>query len=157
MKKTNALRQLAKHKIPFDIINYQYDPENLSVEKIANENGLILQQIYKTLVVKGDKTGIVVALIAGHQSLSLKKLAKYSSNKKMALTAVKDLQALTGYIRGGCSPIGMKKQYPIYIDEMAKTQEKIYVNAGTRGILFGCSPEALKELCKATWVDIAEQ
>jgi Cys-tRNA(Pro)/Cys-tRNA(Cys) deacylase len=154
MKKTNAIRLLQQKTITFDAVNYVYDSENLNVAKIAEDNNLALEQIYKTLVLEGDKTGIVVALVAGNQTLSLKKIASISNNKKVAMLAVKDLQKYTGYIRGGCSPIGMKKQYPVYISEEAKNLEKLYINAGTRGILVGVAPNDLYDLAQAEWAEI---
>jgi Cys-tRNA(Pro)/Cys-tRNA(Cys) deacylase len=155
-KKTNALRILEQHKIPYDLIEYTYDAENLNVAKIAEDNGLALAQVYKTLVAKGDKTGIIVAVIAGDKSLSLKKIATVSGNKKIALVPVKDIQGISGYIRGGCSPLGMKKQFPTYFDQSAKNFDKIYVNAGVRGVLFGCAAEYLLPIAAGQWADIAE-
>jgi Cys-tRNA(Pro)/Cys-tRNA(Cys) deacylase len=155
-KKTNALRILEQHKIPYDIIEYTYDAENLNVAKIAEDNALALAQVYKTLVAKGDKTGIIVAVVAGDKSLSLKKIATVSGNKKIALVPVKDIQGISGYIRGGCSPLGMKKQFPTYFDQSAKRFDKIYVNAGVRGVLFGCLAEDLLLVAQGEWADIAE-
>lgn len=155
-KKTNAIRLLEQKKIAFDCLEYTYHSDDLSVEKIALDNHLELQQIYKTLVVQGDKTGIIVALIGGHQSLSLKKLATTTGNKKVALLAVKDLQKYTGYIRGGCSPIGMKKQYPTYLSTEAQQLEKIYVNAGVRGVLVGLDPLMLQKTTHAVWATISQ-
>ncbi len=154
MKKTNAIRLLQQKKVTFDRIEYTYDSENLNVQKIAEDNGLTLTHIYKTLVLKGDKTGVFVALVAGDASLSLKKMAAVSQNKKVAMLAVKDLQKHTGYVRGGCSPIGMKKQYSVYISEEAKDLEKLYINAGTRGLLVGLVPKDLYNLAQAEWVEI---
>ena len=154
MKKTNAIRLLEQKKIAFDTVEYTYNSENLSVELIAEENDLSLPEIYKTLVLKGDKTGIIVALVAGDKTVSLKKLAAVSGNKKIAMVAVKDLQKNTGYIRGGCSPIGMKKQFPIYVSEEAQHLGKMYVNAGVRGILVGLKPQKLLEAANAEWAVI---
>ena len=154
MKKTNAIRLLQQKKINFEAVHYEYDSENLNVGKIAKDNDLALEQVYKTLVLEGDKTGVIVALVAGDQSLSLKKMATISKNKKVAMLAVKDLQKHTGYIRGGCSPIGMKKQYPVYISEEAKDLEKLYINAGTRGILVGLVPSDLQDLAQGEWAEI---
>lgn len=154
MKKTNAIRLLERKKIAFDTVEYTYHSENLSVELIAEENGLSLPEIYKTLVLKGDKTGILVALVAGDKTISLKTLAAVSGNKKIAMVAVKDLQKHTGYIRGGCSPIGMKKQFPVYISEEAQHLEKMYVNAGVRGVLVGVKPQELLEAAGAEWAAI---
>lgn len=156
MKKTNAIRLLQQKKITFDTIHYVYDSENLNVGKIAEENDLVLEQVYKTLVLQGDKTGVIVALVPGDQSLSLKKMAAVSKNKKVSMLAVKDLQKHTGYIRGGCSPIGMKKQYPVYISEAAKNLEKLYINAGTRGILVGVAPNDLYDLAQGEWAEIMD-
>jgi len=156
MKKTNALRILDQQKIPYNTIEYVYESENLDLTKIASDNALVLQEVYKTLVLIGDKTGVLVAVVAGHHSLSLKKMAAVSGNKKVEMSAVKDLQNLTGYIRGGCSPIGMKKNYPVYIDETGKGLEHIFVNAGIRGILFSCTPDDLLMACKGEWANIAE-
>ncbi|BDS10453.1 Cys-tRNA(Pro) deacylase [Aureispira anguillae] len=153
MKKTNAIRLLEQKKIPFDLITYTYNSDNLNVEQIAKDNHLELHQIYKTLVVQGDKTGLLVALVPGNQSLSLKKLAAISGNKKVSMVAVKDLQRHTGYIRGGCSPFGMKKQYATYVSKEAKDLEIMYVNAGVRGLLVGGKPS---ELCAAIDVEWSE-
>lgn len=154
MKKTNAIRILEQQKIPFDTVEYTYDSENLSVEQIAADNGLQLELVYKTLVLKGDKGTIVVALIAGDKSLSMKKIAAISLNKKIEMLPVAELQQHTGYIRGGCSPIGMKKQYEVYISEEAEHLEKIYINAGARGLLVGLSPNDLQKAAQAIWAEI---
>jgi len=147
MKKTNALRLLDQKKIPYETLEYEYNEENLSVKKIAGDNYLEVDNVFKTLVAKGDKTGIIVAVISGSETLNLKALAKFSKNKKIALIPVKELLGITGYIRGGCSPIGMKKNFPIFIDAKAKDFEEIYVNAGMRGILVKLK---IKDLLKVT-------
>ena len=154
-KKTNALRLLDAQKIPYEIVEYQYDAGDLSVEHIAKDNGLHLERIFKTLVAKGDKNGIAVAVVPGHKNLDFKTLAEASGNKKMTLVAVKDIQDLTGYIRGGCSPIGMKKDYPVYLDTSALAYDVIYVNAGQRGLLVGLSPEALRRATEAVVREIS--
>ncbi|OJJ15468.1 aminoacyl-tRNA deacylase [marine bacterium AO1-C] len=155
-KKTNAIRLLEKHHKTYQTVEYQYDPENLDVAKIAADNQLELTSIYKTLVLKGDKTGIWVAVVPGNKTLSLKAMAQASSNKKVAMVPVKDIQGLTGYIRGGCSPLGMKKAYPVVIDDSAQAQELIFVNAGQRGILVGLNPHDLQEVSNAIWGEISE-
>jgi len=134
MKKTNAIRLLDQKKVKYEMLEYKYDEENLSVDKIAQKNGLSTPQVFKTLVAKGDKIGVVVAVIGGDKTLNFKPLAKASSNKKITLVPVKELLGLTGYIRGGCSPIGMKKKFPIFIDESATQFEELYLNAGVRGL-----------------------
>lgn len=155
-KKTNAIRLLDKQQINYQIIEYKYDPENLDVAKIAQDNELALSSIYKTLVIKGDRTGIWVAVIPGDKSLSLKRMAQVSNNKKIAMVPVKDIQGLTGYIRGGCSPLGMKKNYPIIMDSSAQELDIMYVNAGQRGILVGVNPKDLQATTQAAWENISE-
>lgn len=143
MTKTNALRLLDKAGIPYRVVEYTYDAEDLDVAKIAADNGLELAQVYKTLVCQGDKTGPVVAVVPGDAPLDLKALAQASGNKKIALAPLAKLTALTGYVRGGCSPIGMKKEFPVILDEDADFWDEILVNAGARGVLFGAEPTAL--------------
>jgi len=135
MKKTNALRLLDQKKIPYETLVYEYNEENLSIKKIAGDNFLKANNVFKTLVTKGDKTGINVAVVSGTRTLNLKAFAKISSNKKVAMIPVKELLQTTGYIRGGCSPIGMKKSFPVFLDAEAEGYEEIYVNAGQRGLL----------------------
>ena len=154
-KKTNALRLLDAQKARYETVEYHYDADDLSVEHIASDNGLQLERIFKTLVAKGDKNGIAVAVVPGDKTLNFKALAKASGNKKMTLIPVKDIQAFTGYIRGGCSPIGMKKDYPVYLDISALDYEAIYVNAGQRGVLVGLSPEALRRATEAVVREIS--
>jgi Cys-tRNA(Pro)/Cys-tRNA(Cys) deacylase len=156
MKKTNALRILDSQGIKYETLEYTYDSENLDVAKIAADNGLLLEIIYKTLVLNGDKSDTIMALIPGDRHLSLKKTAYASGNKKVEMAAIKDLEKLTGYIRGGCSPIGTKKSLQVYMDINAQNCEKIFVNAGTRGLLYSCAPSDLFKVCKVEWADICE-
>ena len=128
----------------------------MSVKKIAGDNFLKAENVFKTLVAKGDKNGVLVAVINGNQKLNLKSIAKVSGNKKIALIPVKDLLKLTGYIRGGCSPIGMKKPFPVFLDESASNFETIYVNAGMRGILVNLEPKDLLKITNGQLVRIAE-
>lgn len=155
MKKTNALRLLDRKKIQYETLEYEYNEENLSVKKIAGDNFLKAENVFKTLVAKGDKNGVIVAVINGNQTLNLKLIAKVSGNKKIALIPVKDLLNLTGYIRGGCSPIGMKKPYPVFLDESANNFETIFVNAGMRGILVNLKPEDLLKITEGQLVHIS--
>ena len=156
MKKTNAIRLLDQQKVVYKMLEYQYNPEQLSVDKIAQENGLSTPQVFKTLVAKGDKTGIVVAVIGGDKTLNFKMLAKCSGNKKIALVPVKELLGLTGYIRGGCSPIGMKKKFPVFIDESAADFEDLYLNAGVRGLFVKIKLEDLVKVTDGVVVSIAD-
>jgi len=152
--KTNVIRLLEQHNIGFEVITYEYDSENLSVEKIAEENNLKLESVFKTLVTISNTNEIIIVVISGDTQLSLKKLANISESKKVDLVPIKDLQKLTGYIRGGCSPLGMKKQFRTFIDSKAQTMDWIYVNAGRRGIFFACSPQDLVNIAEATFADI---
>jgi Cys-tRNA(Pro)/Cys-tRNA(Cys) deacylase len=157
MKKTNAMRALADRGLPYDVVEYQYDADDLSVERIAGDNGLALPTIYKTLVLEGEPPGLVVALVPGHQTLDRKALAQVSGKKRVYMVPPADLFKLTGYIRGGCCPIGMTRPYPVYLDASALAMDKIYVNAGTRGILVGLDPRALAGLAGATVAPIAQE
>ena len=133
MNKTNAMRRLDAAKIPYEVKEYEVDENDLSDVHIAEEIGLPFAQVFKTLVAKGDKTGIVVFCIPCDKEIDLKHAASVTGNKKIEMLHVKDLLATTGYIRGGCSPIGMKKKFPTFIDESATNFEKITVSAGVRG------------------------
>ena len=149
MKKTNAIRLLAQKQITHRLLPYTYDADHLDVSTIAQAMGLPVALLYKTLVAKGDKTGVIVALVPGDKQLDYKALAKISGNKKVALVQVKDLLKLTGYIRGGCSPLGMKKDYPVYLDQSAELHEEIYINAGQRGMMIGIAPAHLIKISNA--------
>jgi Cys-tRNA(Pro)/Cys-tRNA(Cys) deacylase len=151
-KKTNALRILDSLGIPYALFEYRYDPDNLSVEKIAAENGLVLERIFKTLVTKSDSGQIVVAVTPGDKALNFKVLAQWCGAKKIALADTKDLLSLTGYQRGGCSPVGMKKEFPVCIDRSALEHERIFVNAGMRGLLAELAPADLQRACKGEFI-----
>jgi Cys-tRNA(Pro)/Cys-tRNA(Cys) deacylase len=133
MNKTNAMRRLDAAKISYEVKEYEVDENDLSGVHIAEEIGLPFAQVFKTLVAKGDKTGIVVFCIPCDKEIDLKHAASVTGNKKIEMLHVKDLLTTTGYIRGGCSPIGMKKKFPTFIDESATNFEKITVSAGVRG------------------------
>lgn len=153
MTKTNAMRMLDRAKIDYTPIEYEVS-DDLSATSIASKVGLCYDMVFKTLVAKGDKTGIICFCISADKEIDLKKAAKVSGNKKVEMIHVKDLLSLTGYIRGGCSPIGMKKPYPVYICESALTKDKITVSAGTRGIQLLISVNDLISYTKATPCDI---
>lgn len=150
MKKTNAVRLLEAEGVSYVLIAYTYDETDLSVPQIAMDNGLPVEAVYKTLVLKGDKSGPVVAVIPGNQSLDMKAIAKWSGNKKVTMVPVKDIPGLTGYVRGGCSPLGMKKNFPVFLEEAALNLPQIYVNAGQRGLLMKLTPQDLYRVAKAT-------
>lgn len=134
VKKTNVMRILDKHKIMYDTKTYAYTEDDLSGIHAAAELGLDTARLFKTLVGKGNRTGIVVFCIPSDRELDLKKAAAVSGNKHVELLHVKDLPDITGYIRGGCSPIGMKKQFPTYIDTSAENFDTISISAGQRGL-----------------------
>ena len=157
MTKTNAMRLLDQQKISYETAAYDYDENNLSGVHAANAIGLPPEQVFKTLVTKGDKTGILVFCIPVASELDLKKAASVSGNKKVEMTHVKELLGLTGYIRGGCSPIGMKKKYTTYIDQTAFLFDKIAVSAGTRGQQILLCPKPLMSLIQAKQADVTKK
>ena len=152
--KTNAIRLVQQAKIPCREAFYQYDENDLSGIHAAQAVGMPPEQVFKTLVVRGDRSGINVFCIPVCYELDLKKAAKATGDKKVELVAVKELLGLTGYIRGGCSPVGMKKKYPTFLDETSILWDEIAVSAGARGHQMILSPEALAELVSATVIDI---
>ena len=152
--KTNAMRMLDRAKIPFETLEYTVDESNLTGTHIADEVGLPYDMVFKTLVAKGDKTGYVVFCIPVDCEIDLKKAAAATNNKRVELIAVKELLPLTGYIRGGCSTIGMKKQFPTFFDESVLKHEKITVSAGVRGCQLLLLREQLIDFVNAQTKDI---
>jgi Cys-tRNA(Pro)/Cys-tRNA(Cys) deacylase len=150
MKKTNAARILDHLKIGYELIEYQVDESDLSAVHLAETAGIPIEFVYKTLVLEGDKNGNFVCIIPGGEEIDLKKAAVASGNKKVAMIKMKDLEPLTGYIRGGCSPLGMKKNFPVYIDISAYEQSAIYISAGVRGMQIRLSPDDLQIACNGT-------
>jgi len=146
MQKTNAIRILEKENIPHSIHTYDVDESDLSGIIVANKIGAEPERVFKTLVTRGDKTGITVFCIPVTEELNLKKAAVASGNKKIEMIKEKELLPLTGYVKGGCSPIGMKKKFPTYIDETALLFDEIFVSAGVRGMQVRLKPEDLKNL-----------
>ena len=143
IEKTNAARLLDKAGIPYDLIPYTVDESNLAAEHVAEELGENIEQVFKTLVLRGDRNGLFVCVIPGNFEVDLKVAARISGNKNCDLIPMKELLPLTGYIRGGCSPIGMKKPYPTFIHESALLYDDIYISAGVRGLQFRISPKHL--------------
>jgi Cys-tRNA(Pro)/Cys-tRNA(Cys) deacylase len=150
LEKTNAVRLLERAKINYQLIAYEVDESDLSAIHVAEMLHEPIAQIFKTLVLRGDKTGYFVCIIPGAEELDLKKAAKVSGNKSCAMIAMKDLLSVTGYIRGACSPVGMKKQLPSFIHESCLLYEQIYVSAGKRGLQILVSPQQLVAEIKAT-------
>ena len=157
MTKTNVMRLLESAGIAYRTAEYEYDENNLSGLHAAEQIGIPAEQDFKTLVTRGDKTGILVFCIPVDMELDLKKAAAVSKNKKVEMTHMKELLALTGYIRGGCSPIGMKKKYPTFIDETCILFDEIAVSAGIRGEQVILSPEDLARFTEATEADITKE
>ena len=154
--KTNAVRVVEQAGIPCIEKFYEYDEKDLSGLSAAKKVGLPPEQVFKTLVARGEKTGINVFCIPVCCELNLKKAAKAAGDKNMELVAVKELLGLTGYIRGGCSPVGMKKKYPTYFDETCILWDEIALSAGARGHQMIVPPEALAALVSAKLVDLTE-
>ena len=150
MKKTNAARLLDSQKIPYELIPYEVEENDLGAQHVADQLHEDIQQVFKTLVLHGDRSGHFVCVIPGAEEVDLKKAAKISGNKKCDLIPMKELLPLTGYIRGGCSPIGMKKAFPTYLHETAMQFDHIYVSAGVRGLQFKISPQHLIQASRAT-------
>lgn len=150
MNKTNAMRQLERAGIAFEPLYYTPDENDLSGTHIASQVGLSPDIVFKTLVARGDKKGISVFCIPADRELDLKAAAALTGDKRLEMVAVKDLLATVGYMRGACSPVGMKKVFPTYIDESAQTHERITVSAGVRGCQLLLSPHDIIGFTKAT-------
>lgn len=148
--KTNAARLLDAQKVPYELIPYQVDENDLGAQHIADQLGEDIQQVFKTLVLKGDKTGHFVCVVPGAEEVDLKLAAKVSGNKKCDLIPMKELLPLTGYVRGGCSPIGMKKAFSTYIHTTAQSYDHVYVSAGVRGLQLKMAPQDLVRMSHAT-------
>lgn len=158
INKTNVARLLDKAKIAYELVPYEVDENDLSATHVAEQLGENVEQVFKTLVLHGDKTGYLVCVIPGADEVDLKKAAKVSGNKKCEMLPMKELLPVTGYIRGGCSPIGMKKHFPTYIHQTANTFSHIYVSAGQRGLQVRLAPADLIRESRAEEANlIAEQ
>ena len=152
--KTNAIRIVEQKKIPYQEHTYTFSEDDLGAKHVAEELNQNEAQIFKTLVAVGNKTGPVVAVIPSNQELDLKKIANESGNKKVEMLHLKDLENLTGYIRGGCSPVGMKKLFPTYFDQSALNFATIMVSAGKRGVQMELAPNDLAGLVRGKFVDL---
>ena len=149
-KKTNAARKLDELKINYRILEYTVDEEHLDAVHVAAEVGMPSNQVFKTLCVRGDKNGVMFAVIPGDGELDLKALARVSGNKRVELVALKEVLPLTGYIRGGCSPLGAKKNYPVYMDQTSNDWDEIAISAGQRGMQILAAPQDLQKATNAT-------
>ena len=155
MTKTNAARILEAAGINYELREYAVDEEHLAAPKVAEAIGMPPEQVFKTLVVRGDRSGVVLAAIPANSELDLKALANLSGNKKVELVPVKEVLGLTGYIRGGVSPVGTKKAYPVYVDETAILWDVISVSAGVRGCQMVLPPDDLIRVTNAVTCSIA--
>jgi len=148
--KTNAARLLDKAAVPYELISYEVDETDLSAVHVASQLNEPVERVFKTLVLKGDKTGHFVCIIPGAEELDMKKAAKISGNKNCEMLLMKDLLPVTGYIRGACSPIAMKKHFPTFIHDSCRNFDKIYVSTGKRGLQLYLTPQDLINEIKAT-------
>ena len=156
MNKTNAMRLLDAAKIKYEVSEYAVDENNLAGTHIAEEIGLPYEMVFKTIVTRGDKTGYLVFCIPCHKEINLKKAASVTGNKKLEPVQVKELLGLTGYIRGGCSPVGMKKKFPTYFDKSVEAEERITVSSGVRGAQLIISPAELIKYLGAKIADVVD-
>ena len=147
--KTNAVRTLEETGVRFELRGYEVDPEDLSAESVAAKIGMPPEQVFKTLVVKGDRKGVCLAVIPGNREVDLKALAHLTGDRKMELAPLKEVQNLTGYIRGGVTVLGCKKNYPVYIDENAILFDQISISAGVRGTQILLNPEDYARVTRA--------
>lgn len=155
IEKTNAARLLDKAGIAYSLIPYEFDENDLAAQHVAESLGKDIAKVFKTLVLHGDKSGYIVCVIPGDKEVDLKALAKVSGNKKVEMIPMKDLLQVTGYIRGGCSPIGMKKRFPTYFHSTAIDHDRIYVSAGVRGLQIEIVPQNLITFVQATVAEVA--
>lgn len=154
MNKTNAARLLDQQKIAYELIPYEVDENDLSAQHIADQLGEDIEQVFKTLVLQGDRSGFFVCVVPCGSEVDLKKAARATGNKKCDLIPMKQLLPLTGYIRGGCSPIGMKKAFPTLFHESCQLLDHIYVSTGMRGQQFKIAPADLIRAARASIADL---
>lgn len=155
IEKTNAARLLDRAKIAYELVPYEVDEENLAATHVAEELGEDISTVFKTLVLKGDRNGYFVCVVPGDHEVDLKAAARVSGNKKVDLIPMKELLPVTGYIRGGCSPVGMKKSFPTYIHSSAEELPFIYISAGVRGLQLRVAPKELAAYVRATFAEIS--
>ena len=154
--KTNAVRLLETAHIPFATREYEYDENDLAAQHVAEALGQDINRVFKTLVLRGERTGLFVCVVPGNCEVKLKKAAAAAGDKKAEMIAMKELLPLTGYIRGGCSPVGMKKPYPTFFHTTALDFDKIYVSAGMRGLQLEIAPRDLIDFTGATVTDLVQ-
>ncbi|HEX4748395.1 MAG TPA: Cys-tRNA(Pro) deacylase [Bryobacteraceae bacterium] len=153
--KTNAARLLDELKIPYELREYEVDLNDLAAESVAQKIGMPAEQVFKTLVLRGDRNGVMFAVVPGDSELNLKALAKVSGDRKVELVPLKEVQPLTGYIRGGVTALAGKKDYPVYLDGTAILFDRISVSAGVRGTQIILHPDAYAKITRAITGEIA--
>lgn len=156
-EKTNAARLLDKAKIGYELVPYEVDGEHLAATHVAEQLGEDIAAVFKTLVLKGDRTGYFVCVVPGNHEVDLKAAAKISGNKNADLIPMKELLPVTGYIRGGCSPVGMKKSFPTYVHSSALEHDAIYISAGVRGLQLKMAPQDLISYVRAEPASISRR
>ena len=154
--KTNAVRLLESLSIAFELREYDVDPEDLSAETVAAKIGFPIEQTFKTLVARGDRNGVCLAVIPGNAALDLKALARASGDRKIDTVPLKEVLPLTGYIRGGVTALACKKDYPVYLDEFAQVYDRISISAGQRGLQILLAPDDYRRAVNATYAPIAK-
>jgi Cys-tRNA(Pro)/Cys-tRNA(Cys) deacylase len=154
IEKTNAARLLDRAKIAYELVPYEVDESNLAATHVAQSLGEPIERVYKTLVLRGDRTGHFVCVVQGDREVDLKAAAKVSGNKYAEMIPMKDLLPTTGYIRGGCSPIGMKRRFVTFVDSTATTFDYIYISAGVRGLQLKINPAQLIAFVGAQVADV---
>ena len=154
IEKTNAARLLDRAKIEYELIPYTVDEDNLAATHVAEELGEDIATVFKTLILRGDRTGHFVCVIPGDKEVDLKAAARVSGNKKCDLIPMKELLPTTGYIRGGCSPIGMKKPFPTFVHSTVLEHEYVYISAGVRGLQIKIAPTSLLDFVGAATAEI---
>ena len=157
MSKTNACRILDSLGVHYTLRDYEVDPDDLSAETVAAKVGMPPEQVFKTLAVRGDRNGVSVAVIPGNFELDLKALAALTGDRKIELLPLKEVQSVTGYIRGGVTALGMKKDYPVFVDETMEIWDEVAVSAGVRGTQIVLSPAEYLRATSATIGEIARQ
>lgn len=156
IEKTNAARLLDRAKIAYELVPYEVDENDLAATHVAEQLGEPIEQVFKTLILKGDRNGHLVCVIPGDREVDLKRAARASGNKSVAMIPMKELLPTTGYIRGGCSPIGMKRRFPTFIDASCERFDHIYISAGVRGLQLRIAPADLIAHTEAMVTELTE-
>jgi Cys-tRNA(Pro)/Cys-tRNA(Cys) deacylase len=156
VQKTNAARLLDQMGIRYELREYEVDPDDLAAETVAAKIGLPAEQVFKTLVARGDRNGIVMAVVPGDQELNLKTLAAAAGERKIQLVPVKELQGLTGYIRGGVTALAAKREFPVFVDETVELFDVVSISAGMRGVQILIAPADYLRATRGTVVALAE-